>query len=265
MGLFLGLFQQISFSTYSHHRRLQQVLVSLTKIQPFFFFFYFISHDFIDPAHKDIPGVFSWGPNRHPAQKQLILILIQLESSTSEPAEDFIGFKKTRDFGDFQVLGGIISNYQVLGGIISSYQVLGGIISKLCHRFRESVFSLWPLPLLSQVFSDSPRRLEDSPARRWNSSLERSEPNSFLSNLLLQSKNLWKPAVASLVNKTGLSDFENQQIWMASCSYVTFLKRPAVSSSKCYHPVEGNSCDDDGGCQWGPLNQLSVCPPSPQS
>ena len=26
-----------------------------------------------------------------------------LESSTSEPAEDFKGFKKTRDFGDFQV------------------------------------------------------------------------------------------------------------------------------------------------------------------
>ena len=33
-----------------------------------------------------------------------ILIQNLSESSTSEPVEDFKGFKKTRDFGDFQVI-----------------------------------------------------------------------------------------------------------------------------------------------------------------
>ena len=35
-----------------------------------------------------------------------ILIQNLSESSTSEPVEDFKGFKKTRDFGDFQVREG---------------------------------------------------------------------------------------------------------------------------------------------------------------
>ena len=67
----------------------------------------------MDPTH--IPGISSWG----------LFTLISSESSTSEPAEDFKGFKKTRDFGDFQVLS----------DIISYNQVLSSNIVELCHRF----------------------------------------------------------------------------------------------------------------------------------
>ena len=89
-------------------------------------------------------------------------IPIPSESSTSEPAEDFKGFKKTRDFGDFQASSSSLKNY------FTVFWEIPALIVTL---------------VLPQVFSDSPRRLEDSPARRWDGTLEKRQdlnPFTFL-------------------------------------------------------------------------------------